>query len=96
MAMGRFPQPGDTDVNGVVILSLLSSHRYLIYIDAFASEWATPDAVQVQSFAYAGAATGNPLRFIGFSSAEFAPGTAVLFDVTLDGEQYRATNIRAK
>ena len=98
MAMGRFPVPGDVDVVGTAVIMAYVPHfrQWLYYIDAYASQWDTPDAWLVQSFQYPGASTGNPLRFKCFSSTVFANYQSVLFDVVLDGEEYRAINVRAK
>lgn len=94
MATGRFPQPGDTGVVGTVMLCVPVDGLFLVYVDAFASQWATPDAYRNYPFAF----RGNPLRFSEISRTRWNPGTTVLFDVAMnaDGLQYDATNIRSR
>ena len=96
MAVGRFPMPGDSGVIGTVMLVVPMPRlgAYLIYVDAFASEWATPDAVRVQAGTYPGATTGNPLRFTAQTVKQWNVGANVFFDVIQQGAGYNATNVR--
>lgn len=95
--MGRFPQPGDTGVVGRVGAAYqLGAHPvWLIYVLAYASEWATPDSWLVQSFAYPGAESGNPLRFVAVTNTGWTVGQKVTFDIYSDNGVNRAQNLQA-
>jgi hypothetical protein len=91
LAASGWPAPGDTNLLGTAWMVIHNRNAnpaapWLCYIDIDASWWGNgiPDPNIVANFGYP-SATGNPLRFIGWSSVAISNGQSVLFDIDADG-----------